>query len=94
MPDWIRYLAISFGVLFFVAHVAWMLYSLPFASDRDKRREYFGIIVPGFAGLCIAGAAWLQSPLISVVLGLLGGLLLLFGRAVYELVVFRGNADS
>ena len=94
MPDWIRYLAISLGALFFVTYIAWMLYSLPFASDRKKRREYFGIIVPGCAGVCIAGAAWLQSPLISVVLGLLGGALLLFGRAVYELVVFRESADS
>ena len=94
MPDWIRYLAISFGVLFFISHVAWMLYSFSFASDRAKRREYFGIIVPGFAGVCIAGAAWLQPPLFSVILGLLGGLLLLFGRAAYEILVFRGDADS
>jgi predicted membrane channel-forming protein YqfA (hemolysin III family) len=94
MSDSFRYLAIAFGVLFFIAHLAWMLYSLPFAQDRAKRLEYFGKVVPGFAGICIALAVWVQSPLLAVPLMIAGGFVLILGRAVYELIVFRGNAES
>ncbi len=94
MPDWFRYLTIAFGVLFFVAHLAWILYSLPFAQDRAKRLEYFGKLVPGFAGIFIALAVWVQSPLLAVALAITGGFVLILGRAVYELIVFRGNVES
>ena len=94
MPDWFRYLVIAFGALFFVAHLAWMLYSLPYAQDRAKRLENFGKLVPGFAGVCFALAAWIRSPLPSVAFAVAGGFLMILGRAVYELIVFRGNAES
>ncbi|QEG22272.1 hypothetical protein [Mariniblastus fucicola] len=94
MHDWMLYLAITFGSLIFFAHLVWMLYSLQYTQDRDRRLECFGKIVPGLAGICIVFAALAQNPFVSVALGLAGGIVLILGRAVYELIVFGGNGDQ
>ncbi|TWU24323.1 hypothetical protein Pla52o_22500 [Novipirellula galeiformis] len=79
-------------MLFFVVHLAWMLYSLPYARDRDTRLELIGKIVPGFARLCIAGSVLIPSPVHSIALVVVAFPILVVGRACYELLVFRGNA--
>lgn len=94
MPDWFRYTAIAFGISFFVAHLALMVYSLPFARDRDTRFDYFGKIVPGLAGIGIACAACVDSSLLSILLVVVSGFVMILGRAIYELFVFRGGSDS
>lgn len=91
MPEWLNYIA--FGVLFFVVHAAWMVYSLPYARDRDDRLEFIGKIVPGFAGLCIVGAVLSPWPLLSIALYLAAIPMMVAGRALYELIVFRPEHD-
>ena len=91
MPDWFRYTVIAFGVLFFVAHVALMLLSLPYARTRDDRLEFIGKCVPGLGGLSIAVSVIVSSPTVGILLSLLGLPIMLLGRAVYELVVFRSR---
>jgi len=71
-----------------------MLYSLPFARDRGTWFEYLGKIVPGFAGIIIACAAWVDSSLVLILLVAVAGFIMILGRAVYELIVFRGSSDS
>jgi hypothetical protein len=94
MTDWFRYTVIAFGILFFVAHLALMVYSLPFARDRDTQFEYFGKIVPGLAGIGIACAAFVESSLLSILLVVVSGFVMILGRVIYELIVFRGSSDS
>lgn len=77
------------GVLFFAAHLIWMLYSLRFARSRGGRIEYIGRIVPGMAGLLIAVAPWTPYRVLSIILPILSVLLLIAGRGAYEMIVFR-----
>ena len=70
-----------------------MVYSLPYARDRDDRLESIGKIVPGFAGLCIVGAVLSPWPLLSIVLYFVAIPMMVVGRAVYEVIVFRPKHD-
>jgi hypothetical protein len=61
MPEWFGYTVIVFGVLFFAVHFAWMLFSLPYARDRETKLE-FGSSAKSFRGLagCVSLALnWL-----------------------------------
>lgn len=94
MPIWFCYATTTFGILFFVAHLGLMLHSLPFASDRDTYFEFLGKAVPGFAGILITCAVWVDSALFAILLNILAGFVMILGRAVYELIIFRGRSDS
>jgi len=91
---WLGYFLIAFGGLFFIGHVAWMFYSLPFARNRDDRLECIGNCVPGLAGLAIAGTALVSSPLVALILLLAGAVFMCFGRAVWELIVWPKQIAS
>ena len=92
MPEWSRIAATSFGILFFVGHLIWAIYSLRFQSTREERLEAAGIVVPGLAGLLIAASAWVPPGYGWAVLSILivAAVLIIVGRAIYELIVF-GN---
>ena len=89
MPEWIRYVVTAFGILFFSGHILWMVYSLRLARSSADRLEYIGIIVPGSAGIVIATIPWVSFPLLKIALCLAGLLVMVLGRALYDLVVFR-----
>jgi hypothetical protein len=89
MPDWIRYVQTAFGILFFSGHVLWMVCSLRFARSPADRLEYVGILVPGSAGIMIAAIPWVTYPPLGIALCFAGLLVMVLGRALYELVVFR-----
>jgi len=88
MPDWYRYLVLTFGLLFFTGHFAWMLISLRYATSRDELLEYFGKCVPGIGGLLIGLSPFVPSTLLGVVMSLAGLPVIFVGRAIYELIVF------
>lgn len=89
MQDWLRYVVVAFGILFFVAHLASVVLSLRYAQSRDDRLEFIGKVIPGLAGLIVAVMVFVTSTLVGITLALIALTTMIFGRAVYELIVFR-----
>jgi hypothetical protein len=89
MPFAFKVIIVCFGATFFLAHLAWALYAVRFYTARDDKLEAAGKVVPGFAGLLMVAAALLAPSGWSVVCGILAIPLMVVGRAVYELIVFR-----
>lgn len=84
-----------FGLLFFAFQVVMaLLGGVRSASDRDRRIEAAGSIVPGLAGLFIAAACFSPWRALLLVMAVASVVFLVFGRAGYELIVFRPRRRS
>lgn len=83
MPETATLILACFGLVFFGVHLVWMVVNVRAATNRDRRIEAVGIIVPGLAGLMMVVAAfvpdWLKIVLVPVILADI-----VVGRAVYE----------
>ena len=66
-----------------------MINSLKYAHDRESWYEYFGKIIPGFAGIIFLISIWSSSVGIKIILGILGIITIIMGRAFYEMIVFE-----
>lgn len=67
MPDGLRIVFIALGVLFFLAHVAWIAYAVRFARSREQRIEAYRFCRPGSCGSSpgierVVGAVALGDP--------------------------------
>ena len=87
-------LGTSFGAVLFLYCLARMIYGMRFAQSRDERLEAVGLLVPGIAGLLLAGAFWVPHRWVAILLMLVAIACLVAGRAVYELIVFHGSNDN
>jgi TRAP-type C4-dicarboxylate transport system permease small subunit len=89
MPEWLKVTATCLSVGFFLAHAwrAWMLTTR--ADSRERRKEAVGAAVPGLAGLLWCTAIYAPALWLKFVLVLLAIPVLMVGRAIYELLVFR-----
>ncbi len=95
MPVAFKVIVVCFGAIFFLAHLAWAVYSVRFFTARDDKLQAAGKVVPGFAGLLMVAAALLAPSGWSVLCVVLAIPLMIIGRSVYELIVFRkGGGDS
>lgn len=85
----LKIVGVVFGCLFFAGHLLSAIIGFRVAKDRDARLEAIGAIVPGFAGVFLVVA--LLSPWwpVTIVSSLAGVSVIVFGRAFYELLVFR-----
>ena len=92
MPTWFVATGVAFGLLFFAFHAFWAVSGLRYARSRDDRLEAAGAVVPGLAGLLLAAAAVTSPALLSLGFAILSLPVLVLGRAVYELVVFRSRS--
>jgi hypothetical protein len=85
----LKIIGVVFGCFFFAAHLLSASTGVRAGKDRDARLQAFGAIVPGFAGVLIVVALlspWWPAKIIS---SLAVVPLIVFGRAFYELLVFR-----
>lgn len=89
MPFTFKVIVICFGALFFIAHLAWAACSVRFYTARNDKLESLGKAVPGFAGLLLVTLVLLPPSGWSVVCAVAAISLMIVGRAVYELIVFR-----
>lgn len=94
MPVAFKVIVVCFGALFFLAHLAWAVYSVRFFKARDDKLEAAGKVVPGFAGLLMVAAALLAPSGWSMVCAVLAIPLMIIGRAAYELIVFRKSGGD
>ncbi len=94
MPTGFKVLFISFGVLFFLAHLVMFIARLRRAKSGRKRVEAGGVLVTGAVGLLVVAGAFVRSLPLAVTLGVLGLLLLVLGPFLYELIVFRPNTRA
>lgn len=84
-------LGIAFGSLFFAGHLISASVGFRVAKDRDERLEAVGAVVPGLAGVLIVLAFTVPWSLVKLILALAALPLIVIGRALYELIVFRGH---
>jgi len=94
MPVAFKIFVVCFGAIFFVMHLAWTFYSVRFYTARDDKLEAAGKVVPGFAGLLIVASALLAPSSWSLLCVVLAIPLMIVGRAVYELIVFRQSGGD
>jgi hypothetical protein len=94
MPFAFQVFAVCFGVIYFLVHLAWAVYSVRFFTARDDRLEAAGKVIPGFAGLLVAAAALLLPSGWGVACTVVAFPLMFVGRAVYELIVFRNSGGG
>ncbi len=78
----------SFGGVFFIAHVIWTFALYRHAIDHNHRVEAAGAVVPGLSGLAI-GLATMAPLWLSVCLLPAAAINVILGRAIYELVCMR-----
>lgn len=88
MPVAFRIIVVCFGAAFFLAHFAWAIYSFRFFTSRGDRLAAVGKVVPGFAGVLMIAAVFLP-PLGGLICAVLAIPLIIVGRAVFELIIFR-----
>ena len=88
-PTWVRVGAVALGVSFFGAHVFLAVMGVRRATNRDDRLEAAGLLVPGLAGLLLAAAYLSPTAALSLTLVLAALPVMIVGRAIYELLVFR-----
>jgi hypothetical protein len=89
IPFWFKIAIIAFGLLFFAGHLLLAILGVRRATTRDNRLVAVGVVVPGIAGLFLAGAALSTTPVLGLVLLAPFLPILVIGRAVYELVLYR-----
>ena len=93
LPLWLLIAIIIFGLIFFVAHLIWMILKIRSARSRDKRIEYTGIIVPGLSGLIFAGLPWIVAAgfprSLQVILLGMTFINMIIGRALYECTLLK-----
>ena len=82
-------LVIAFCGLFFIGHVLFAGARFCTAQDQGSRLEALGLLVPGFAGAIIVFAFLSPWPLLRPISALVSLPLIVVGRPLYELVVFR-----
>jgi hypothetical protein len=90
----IRFAAAFFGLFFFLYHLIIAVSGIRTALSRDQRLESAGALVPGLSGLLMATAAWSPSRLLSLALVVVALPVLVLGRALYELAVFRPKKNG
>ena len=93
MPIAVRVVAAVFGSLFFAAHLTCAAHAMRFHPTREGKLEAAGAVVPGSAGLLVTAAAVVAPPWWAIACLVPAVPLLVLGRAVYELVVFRDRGD-
>ena len=91
MPIWLAVPVSILGVMFFTGHVLWVRYALRCALTPEQRREFFGKVIPGLAGLLVAAAPWVSFKPFAAALCLAGMIIIILGRGVYEMFVFRNR---
>jgi hypothetical protein len=64
------------------------------ARSRGQRLEAMGALVPGLSGLLMAAAALSRSRLWSLTLLVVSVPVMVLGRALYELAVFRPKKNG
>ena len=89
MPGWFKISATIVGLLFFSFHAILSLIRLRAARSREDRIDGIGTLVPGLGGLLFGAAVAVKPALAAFGIAALGTLLFIFGRAVFELIVFR-----
>ena len=91
MPTWIRLSVIAVGGLIFALHAWKALAGMRLALSPTQKLEAAGALVPGLGGLLLVAAVHVPSVRLRLVISAAGFLLLVAGRPLYELVVFRGR---
>jgi hypothetical protein len=89
VPTGLVVAGVAYGLLFAAWQGFWVVAGLRSARSRDERLGATGAAVPGAAGRLIAAAALTAPAPLSVGPAILAVPVVLVGRAVDELVVFR-----
>lgn len=66
-------------------------YNAHLAADVLKRKERLGLCIPGLGLLCLSLIPIIEKPLYKLTVITLSLVLVLFGRMLYELIVFHKN---
>jgi multisubunit Na+/H+ antiporter MnhB subunit len=88
MPTLFVTISVIFGLLYFAVYALLAIIGYRHAKLRDESLEAIGAVVPGLAGLLLAIAAVAAPSEVSICLAVLSLPISMFGRAVFELVVF------
>ena len=93
-PEWLKVCGACFGLVFFLYFWLVALWGMSSATSREHRLEAAGAMVPGFSGLLLAAALWSSSRAVGLGLAVAALPILVIGRAIYEVVVFRISRSS
>jgi hypothetical protein len=91
LPLWLKIAMAAIGLVMFGIQAAMGMSGVRRADSHDERLEAGGAIVPALGGLLFAGGALSSSTGASLALVASGLGISVFGRALYEFVVFRGD---
>jgi ABC-type phosphate transport system permease subunit len=91
VPTGLVVAGVAYWLLFAAWQGFWAVAGLQHARSRDEWLEAAGAAVPVAAGLLIAAAALTAPAPVSVALAVVAMPVMVLGRAVYELVVFRSR---